>query len=141
MAMGDDPIEWKNDHLDRNPTGFIAEFVPEGQTIQAWEEMVAQQITFTDTSLSEHLAEWEKMVRAGDPDVMISQETSDSSSITISYDSKKFNEYSLRKFTKGSDGIYAFAYHVRMNRIDPKRVDLWTKIIADSDLIRNPERR
>ncbi|MFT4901428.1 MAG: hypothetical protein ACI81V_000701 [Lentimonas sp.] len=141
MGMGTDPVKWKMDHLDRSPAGFIAEFVPQGQTIKAWKEMVAQQITFTNAGLSEHIKQWKGMITTGDPDVIISEETSDSSSITISYKSKIFNEYSIRKFTKGSDGIYALAYHARLNRIDPKRVSLWTEIIADSDLIRNPEKR
>jgi len=141
MAMGNDSMKWKIDHLDRSPSGFIAEFVPEGQTIQAWDQMVAQQITFTNANLSEHIKQWKNMITTGDPDVIVSQETSNFSSITFSYKSQKFNEYSLRKFTKGSDGIYALAYHVRLNQIDPKRVNLWTEIISDSDLVRNPEKR
>jgi len=141
MKMGDDPIKWEMDHLDAGPTGFIAEFVPIGQTINAWKEMVSQQITFTGDSNSKHIANWKDMITQGDPKVVIIQIATDSASTTVSYQSQAFNEYSLRRFIQGSDGIYAFAYHVRLDEMDEARVKLWSDIITDSKLIKNPQKR
>ncbi len=57
-----DNVKWKMQGVNGNASGIIAEFVPEGQSIKAWKEMVAQQITFTKSSLQDHVKVWRKMI-------------------------------------------------------------------------------
>lgn len=123
------------------PHGFISEFVPEGQQIENWEEMVAQQITFTEQELSGYVSNWKRLITQADPNVLITEVFTDTDSQTFSYRSEPFNEFSIRRFFKGPDGIYAIAYHVRLNQMDEDRVELWSDIIAKSTLDPNPQKR
>lgn len=141
MRMGADPVKWNIDYADGSPQVIILEFVPEGQQIQDWKEMVSQQINFTDLTLADHIDAWKRMITQVDPNVSLSEVLSDSDSQTVSYRSEVFNEFAMRRFIKGPDGIYAIAYHVRLNLLDEDRLELWSDIIATSELVQNPKSR
>lgn len=136
--LGADSVEWATVFQDANSDGFIMEFVPQGQNIEAWNEMVAQQITFTDLSLEDHIVNWKNMVLKGDQEVEINVLNSESNSKTLTYISVKFNEYSIRKFMHAPDGIYTLAYHIRVSSYDDKRVQIWKDIIEKARLVPNP---
>jgi len=140
IAFDDDETEWSMQYMDGNSQKVIAEFTPVGQNINSWEEMVAQEITFTKESLTRHLDSWKKMVHSADSKIEIEEKDNADGSVTIIYKSKAFNEYSIRRFMRGSDGIYALAYHMRLNQLDQDRADLWSSIIDKAELIRNPQK-
>ena len=141
IAFDDDTTKWKMQFLDGNAQKMIAEFTPKGQKIKDWKEMVAQEITFTPRKVSEHLIEWKAMITKADSDVEIKQTENQDGSVTVEYKSKKFNEYSIRKFMKSTDGIYALAYHMRLHLYNEDRSKTWAAIIAKSNLIPNPRKK
>jgi hypothetical protein len=141
ISFGDDSIEWSMQFMDGNAQKIIAEFTPKGQQIQNWKEMVAQEITFTKKKVSKHLNDWKAMVTEADPNIQIVETESGDGSVTVIYKSKAFNEYSVRRFMKAKDGIYALAYHMRLNQFDESRAETWKAIIAKSELIPNPQKR
>src|SRR5262249_52398694 len=49
--MEKDPRKWTPQYQNASKTGFIMEFVPQGDSIKKWKEMAAQQIAFTQDSL------------------------------------------------------------------------------------------
>jgi hypothetical protein len=140
LPTAKDTVKWVPQHMDGNASGIIFELVPEGQNINAWTEMVAQQITFTKDSALKHINGWEKMIKNGDPNVEITRENNSDGSYLVTYKSKAFNEYSVRRFIKAADGIYALAYHIRLNQMDEGRIQLWVELIRDAKLIPNPEK-
>lgn len=127
-------------NMNGNSQKIIAEFTPKGQRIQAWQEMVAQEITFTKNRLPKHLKSWKDMLTKADPNIDIEETKNDDGSITVIYKSKAFNEYSIRRFMKAKDGVYALAYHIRLNQFDDARVSTWKSIVAKSELIPNPQK-
>jgi len=140
LPTAKDTVKWVPQHMDGSATGIIFELVPEGQNINAWKEMVAQQITFTKDSAFKHINGWEKMIKNGDPNVEVTRMENEDGSYLVTYTSKAFNEYSIRRFVKASDGIYAIAYHVRLNHMDKERIELWNRLINEVELIPNPEK-
>ena len=140
LPTAKDTVKWVPQHMDGNATGIIFELVPEGQSIKAWKEMVAQQITFTKDSALKHINGWEDMIKDGDPIVEVTRVKNEDGSYLVTYTSKAFNEYCIRRFIKASDGIYALAYHVRLDQMDKERIELWKKLINEAELIPNPER-
>lgn len=141
VAFGDDEIPWKLQFMDGNAAKIIAEFTPPGQSIQNWKEMVAQEITFTRGSLAGHLKTWRSMVTKADPKILMEETKAKDGSITVIYRSTAFNEVSIRRFIKARDGVYALAYHMRLNQEKPERMDTWKAIIAKATLIPNPQRK
>ena len=138
FEMGKDPRTWDSQHMDGNRDGMIMEFVPEGDSIEDWKEMVAQQIVFTPLSLSEYASNWKESLKQADPDINITATTSADGSIIVEYNSIKANETSIRKLMKGSDGIYMLAYHVRPDQKQDDTFILWTDIVSDSSVRSNP---
>lgn len=141
IPFGEDKTtEWVMHFMDGNRSKVIAEFTPKGQPIQAWKEMLSQEITFTKNSLEEHLAGWKKMISSADPNVVISEEKKQEDLSIYTYRSEAFNEFSIRIFIKASDGIYAQAYHMRLNEPYEERVTLWKTLIPKTKLMPNPEK-
>lgn len=144
MSLGfedDNSVQWSMQSLNGNSKKILAEFTPAGQPIASWIEMVAQEITFTKNSLSKHVSSWKQMVTTADPAIQIEEKENEDGSITIIYRSKAFNEFSIRRFIKAKDGVYALAYHMRLNQLDDARVAIWEGIISKAHLVKNPEKR
>lgn len=141
IAFGDDSVQWSMQNLNGNSEKILAEFTPAGQSIESWIEMVAQEITFTKNPLSKHASNWKQMVTTADPAIQIEEKENEDGSITIIYRSKAFNEFSMRRFIKAKDGVYALAYHMRLNQLDDARVAIWEGIISKAHLVKNPEKR
>ena len=137
----DDTTTWVPQFMDGNASGIIFEFVPEGQSIKAWREMVAQQIAFTKISLRAHVDEWKAMLQRADPKIEIAEEAMSDGSLLVTYTSLAAQEMSMRRFIKAKDGIYMLAYHVRPSLKEEQRVAKWREILTDASLIPNPEKR
>lgn len=133
-----DTREWQPQFMDANLSGFIMELVPAGDSIKSWKEMVAQQTVFTPAGLNEYIATWELGLINADADIELQKTTNADGSITIDYSSNKANESGIRRFIKGSDGIYMIAYHVRPQYKDSSKTAIWSKIIAEAKLVPNP---
>lgn len=141
FMMTKDPKKWVPQFMDGDKTGIIFEFVPAGQTINAWKEMVAQQIAFTKAPLRRHVDDWKTMLRRADPMIEIKEESQEDGSILVTYTSLVAQEIGLRRFIKAKDGVYMLAYHVRPALKEADRVQIWREIILAANLVPNPEKR
>jgi hypothetical protein len=135
MDLNMDSVKWVMANTDGNRTGIIFEMVPDGQRIDAWLEMVSNQIVFTQVSLDDYVATFSAMLKKVDPNVSMETKTLTDGSMIITYSSPKADEFSIRRFFKASDGIYMFAYHARVTSKDNTRVLLWEQIILKAYFI------
>ena len=117
------------------------EFVPQGDSIKKWKELVAQQIVFTKESLRKYVDTWKGGLLKADSKVEVKEETMTDGSILVTYTSLKADETSIRRFIKGKDGVYMLAYHVRPNLKKDEIVKIWEDIIRTANLVPNPEKR
>lgn len=136
----DSETQWEMKFMDGNRKKIIVEFTPKGQTIEAWREMLAQEVTFTKKSLEKHLDGWKKMIRSADPNIEIKEEKKEENLSIYTYRSELFNEFSIRIFIKASDGVYAQAYHIRLDQPNKERIELWSSLIPKSSLMPNPHK-
>jgi len=139
--MEKDPRKWVPQFKDGRKTGFIMEFVPEGDSIKSWKEMAAQQIAFTKVSLPKYVDTWKGMLSKADPGVEIKEETGEDGSIFVTYTSAAANEAGMRRFLKGGDGVYMLAYHVRPKLKKEETFKIWSDILHTASLVPNPEKR
>ena len=141
IPFDDDPeVNWEMKFMNGNREKIIVEFTPEEQTIEAWKEMLAQEITFTKKSLGKYLSIWKRAIRSGDPNVVVKDEKKEKNLYICTYRSELFNEFSIRIFIKASDGIYAQAYHIRLDQPNEERIELWRSLIPKSSLMPSPHR-
>ena len=136
-----DPRKWTAQYQNGSETGFIMEFVPEGDSIKKWKEMAAQQIAFTSDSLRKYVDTWKAMLLKADPKIDLKEETMTDGSIFATYTSLSAEETSMRRFIKGKDGVYMLAYHVRPKLKEHETVKIWNDIIRTANLIPNPEKK
>lgn len=136
-----DPRKWPPAFVDGNKSGFVMEFVPEGQSIQSWEEMAAQQITFTRIPLRTFVDNWRLGLTKADSAHEYSETTDAQGAITVHYNAPKANEIGIRKFIQGPDGIYMIAYHTRPASLDDTTYETWKQIIEGAVLTKNPNKR
>lgn len=138
--MEKDSRKWTPQYQNGGKSGFIMEFVPEGDSIKKWKEMAAQQIAFTKVSLRKYVDTWKAMLLKADPKVDYKEETSTDGSIFVTYSSPSADETSMRRFIKGKDGVYMLAYHVRPKLKKEETFKIWEDIIRTANLIPNPEK-
>lgn len=136
-----DPTKWVPQFMDGDKSGIIFELVPAGESIEAWKEMVAQQIIFTKVPLRKFVDAWKAGLLASDPKIELTEEQSEDGSILASYVSVSGQEASLRRFIKAKDGIYMLAYHVRPSLKTDERWALWREIVTTASLVPNPEKK
>ncbi|MEI7850195.1 MAG: hypothetical protein WCH86_00015 [Kiritimatiellales bacterium] len=144
MAVGfdirRDVREWEQKFIEGDAKGFICEFVPAGDAIEAWNELVAQQIIFTKQALPEYVERWKAGLLGADPDIRLKEQENKDGSITVHYHSDKANEAGIRRFMKASDGIYMLTYQVRPKSKNEPVYQLWSDIIEKATLSPNPHR-
>jgi hypothetical protein len=136
-----DPRKWMVDNKTANKAGFLMELVPKGDSIKMWKEMSAHQVVFTKVSLRKYVDTWKEMLVKADPQVDLKEEATADGSLIVTYTSLAANETSMRRFIKGSDGVYMLAYHVRPKLIQPKAFAIWGDIIRTASLMPNPEKK
>ncbi|MBS0664483.1 MAG: hypothetical protein JSR48_14550 [Verrucomicrobia bacterium] len=134
-----DPKKWELKRLDGSARGLVAEFVPAGDDLNAWKEMVAQQVVFFRRPLAEYVARWKERMLKADPGMTLKEEDDPDGSITVSYTSFFAREQSIRRFVPGPDGVYMLAYHVRPGLAEVERLQLWREILRQAKLSPNPE--
>lgn len=74
-----------------------------------------------------------------DSKMEIKEEANEDSSIFLTSNSKVQDNMSLRRFIKGSDGIYIIAYSVRPKLKNDEIFKTWSDIIRSATLKPNPE--
>jgi hypothetical protein len=141
FSMGRDNRHWVAAYAHSNPGGFIYEFVPAGQTIDAWREMVAQQVTFTGQNLRQYVDGWKARLSGADPNIEMMETAENDGSIVAEYTSMAYRETAIRRFIRCSDGIYALAYHVRPQLKNENEYATWLDIIETATVIPNPQRQ
>jgi len=139
--MEKDLRRWTPQYQNGSKTGFIMEFVPEGDSIKKWKEMAAQQIAFTKDSLRKYVDTWKGMLLKADSEADFKEETITDGSIFVTYTSPSADETSMRRFIKGKDGVYMLAYHVRPKLRKEETIKIWDDIIRTANLIPNPEKK
>lgn len=139
--MEKDARKWTPQYQNASKSGFIMEFVPEGDSIKKWKEMAAQQIVFTKDSLRKYVDIWKSMLLKADAKVDFKEETMTDGSIFVTYTSASADEMSMRRFIKGKDGIYMLAYHVRPKLKKEETLKIWDDIIRTANLVPNPEKK
>jgi len=120
------------------------EFVPKGDDINTWKEMMIQQIDFTQVTLREYIDAWEAMLLRADPKIRITEEKIPDGSFLITFLAGMPNDSSgelcVRRFIKASDGIYQMAYSVRPTLQQDTTLKIWTDILSKATLVTNPEK-
>ena len=139
--MEKDPRKWTPQYQNGSKSGFIMEFVPQGDSIKKWKEMAAQQIAFTKESLRKYVDTWKDGLSKADSKVEVKEEVMTDGSILVTYTSLNADETSMRRFIKGIDGVYMLAYHVRPNLKKDESFKIWKDIIRTANLVPNPEKR
>jgi hypothetical protein len=140
FRMEKDPRKWTAQYQNGNKSGFMMEFVPEGDSIKNWKEMAAQQIAFSKEPVRKYVDVWKEMLLNADPKVDIHEETIADGSVFVTYTSALADETSMRRFIKGNDGIYMLAYHVRPKLKKDGTIKIWDDIIRTAQLVPNPEK-
>jgi hypothetical protein len=136
--LAKDSKKWSGHLIFAKPSGFMFEFAPLGQTLDAWTEMVEQQIGFTRVSLKDFVDDWKLRMTRADPKLGLNEQTEKDGSILVAYASSVGQEISVRRFIKANDGIYMLAYLVRPSARDEGRLKLWIDIISTATLVKNP---
>ena len=134
-----DPKKWELKWVDGNEHGIVAEFVPVGDDINAWKEMVAQQVVFFRRPLGDYVSKWKERMQKADPGMTIKVDEEADGSVMASYTSFFAREQSIRRFVRGPDGIYMLAYHVRPGLAEVERLLMWKEILRQATLVPNPE--
>lgn len=136
-----DPRPWEAQHTNGNRDGFIMEFVVKGDSINSWKEMFAQQISFTRATTRQFADAFKRGLVRSDPNIEMQETANLDGSITLSYTSISADETSIRRFIKGTDGIYMLAYHVRPKLKDGGLWQTWRAIVDEASLVPNPAKR
>jgi len=133
------------DSLTNGPAGtvivFTDEWVPRGDSIEAWKEMFDVKTILTRDSVREHLDTWKAMLAQVDPKAEVKEEKGADGTITVTYTSIAANETGISRYLKAGDGIYILSYRVRPNLKKDETVKLWREIISSATLISNHEKK
>jgi len=141
FAMNRDPKKWVGQISAAEELYIIFEFVPAGESVNAWKEMVEQQIGFTPASLRDYVDVWKKGMLRSDSKLIINEQMEKDGSLIAAYASAVGQEIGVRRFIKGKDGIYMLSYMVRPKYRDDARLKIWMDIIYSATLVSNPQRR
>jgi hypothetical protein len=136
--LAKDPKKWSGHLIFAKPSGFMYEFAPVGESLDAWTEMVEQQIGFTRVSVKYFVEDWKLRMIHADPRLSLNEENEKDGSILVAYASSVGREISVRRFIKADDGIYMLAYLVRPSTRDEGRLKMWVDIISTATLVKNP---
>src|SRR2546426_12483697 len=141
FAINKDSRKWQPQYQNGCSTRIILELVPRGDSIEKWKELVAVQIDFARAPLRLFVDTWKDLLVKADPKVELKEETAKDGSILVTYKSPAADEFSQRRFIKGSDAVYMLAYHVRPKLKNEARLQIWSGIIASATLVPNPQKK
>ncbi len=140
FSLIDPSREWEVQTLEGTAQGFLMELVPKGERVESWNEMLAQDIVFSSQALPAFAEGWLMKLFTADPEAASEKQMLNDGAILIIYQSDVANEFGIRKFMQGTDGIYMFAYHSRPVDYDELTIARWKKAVTDAVLVDNPLR-
>src|ERR1017187_2157636 len=113
----------------------VAVFVPKGDSVEAWKEMVSMQVAITQESLRSYVDTWKAALPKADSKIDIKEEAIGDDSIIVTYTSA--DQTRIQRFIKGKDGVYMLAYQVRPKFKKDEIFKIWDIIIRTATLIRS----
>ncbi len=137
-SMKGDPRQWAPQGVKRSPAGFLLQFVPAGDSIAAWNEMIAQQIVFGAPALPVFVKAWKTGLLKADPKTELTETTNPDGSVWLTSTSLANDAICQRRFIQGPDGIYMLAYFVRPRLKNDDTFKAWSEIIGAATLIPSP---
>ena len=141
FALNKDPRQWILASTEANQTVITQEWVPQGDSIDAWKEVFGQKIFFTKVSVREHLDEKGCLLGPVDPKAETTEEKNLDGSITVTSTSIAGDEVGISRYSKASDGIYILSYRVRPELKTEATFKIWRGIISSASLVPNPLKR
>ncbi len=138
FALDKDPLKWIPSPPEATETVILQEWVPKGDSIDAWKEMFDHRILLTKASLREHLDVWKSLLMRVDPRAEIKEEKNSDGTVTVAYTALAGDEMGISRYFKGNDGIYIFSYRVRPRLKSEERLRIWRGILSSARLTPNP---
>jgi hypothetical protein len=127
------------DSLTNGPVGsvivFTSEWVPKGDSIDAWKEMFDKKAIITKDTVRHQMDIWKAMLAQVDPKAEVKEEKNADGSITMTYTSVSAGEMGISRYLKADDGIYILSYRVKPSLKDETRWKLWRDIISSATLV------
>jgi len=127
------------DSITNGPVGsvivFTSEWVPKGDSIDAWKEMFDKKAIITNDTVRHQLDIWKAMLAQVDPKAEMKEEKNADGSITMTYTSVSAGEMGISRYLKANDGIYILSYRVKPSLKTEARWKLWRDIISSATLI------
>lgn len=131
FRMGKDPRKWTLPVMQ----GEVGVFVPKGDSVEAWKEMVSVQVATTHESLRSYVDTWKAALRKVDSQIDIKEEAIGDDSIIVTY--KSADQIRIQRFIKGKDGVYMLGYQVRPKFKNDEIFQIWDSIIRTATLSRS----
>ncbi len=131
-----DARAWTIARNDASAEGFITDLLLEGETLAAWTERVEQSVNFTDQPVADYVEQWQRDVQQAHPELALTPARLEDGSISVICDGG--GQLAMYRFIQGRDGIYALAYAVRRDHVDPSRWKRWVAVLLKAHLVDNP---
>ena len=138
FALDKDPLKWTPSPPEASETVIFQEWVPKGDSIDAWKEMFDHKILLTKASIREHLDVWKSLLVRVDPNAEIKEEKNSDGTLTVTYTALAGDEMGISRYFRGSDGIYILSYRVRPKLKSEARWKIWRGILSSARLTPNP---
>ena len=134
-----DSRQWSPQSPDEQSQEAILEFVPHGDSLEAWRELVVEQVALTATPLHEFVEAWKQKLSKANFDLQLKEDVLSDGSVLVSYSSQSANETGMRRFIQGKDGIYMVAYEVRPSFKNEGIYHTWEGILHSARLVRSSD--
>lgn len=140
VPLNKDTRSWTlADTLTNGPVGsvvvFTSEWVPKGDSIDAWKEMFDKKAVITKDTVRHQIDIWKAMLAQVDPKAEVNEEKNADGSIIVTYTSVSADEMGMQRYLQGDDGIYILSYRARPSSKNEARWKLWRDIISAATLI------
>ena len=136
-----DGHKWVVQSQEANDRGLTTQFLPAGDSPAAWTEMLVQQTTFTDSGVRHFVDLYRTELLKADRAAVPAETLNADASITLTFASDKTGQTTVRRFMRGTDGIYMLAYYVRTAARNADTLARWREAIDGATLSPNPERK
>ncbi len=136
---GADQRQWAAKVTDKSHERILIEMAPAGDDFSASVEVLENQVVFTPATLNNYLKIWFLQQTEADPDFKIINTIHGHQDSLVIYLTPANNRITIRKFFKGSDGVYMLAYYTQEKSINYAIYNAWLSNIKTSTLVKNPE--
>ncbi len=140
LPFGLDDKEWELGWSNESPTGLMTEFVPKGQNVENWKELVTLQ-TFTNlkaNSASQFLNDFLSGLKEKEPSVKINliAVSPDEAMVEWNILNSKQNpdQYELDRVIKGKQGLHMIHYAVKGSKLSNSQRDKWLNFLRSAKL-------